>query len=343
MTKLLPEDLVGHFFGVGSLGETDPSVPQEYIKALKLPYTYSITALPEEDMIRQFAVLVDEFEEEGTFTLDVDFNTYREITTNDEPLMLDKEHGHSFYLMMDGRSYPFLKTQQTAPATMCFSIRDSNGKQLLTLGMFHFFQRLMTRIAKGQVNHLQDSCKTIIFCQDDPGLGHVLSMISQGLNIGLSPREIIQKTDSIYPSSVIPAFHYCDDWRQLEFDGWYPLWDSKPKLTHIDVVRYPPEVNQDQVEKINSFLKRGGGFALGALPNVDDSYSRPIIETLQINLSQSMRLFSENGVDLDLVKRNTMVSTQCGLSGASPGLSRRIHNESSKFQEIFFLTLEGSE
>lgn len=341
-TSLLPKELAGHFFGVGSLGEPDPSVPVEYVKNLNLPYTYSITALHEEDMIRQFAVLAEGYEEEGDFILDVDIHTYREMIGNDEPLMLDKEHGHSYYLMMDGTKYPLFKTQQTAPATMCFTIRGSRGKQHVTQNMFHFFQRLMSRIATGQVEHLREFCGTLIFCQDDPSLGFVFEMINQGQVPGLTLRELIQKTDDVYPEGVIPAFHYCDDWRLLNFDGWYPLWESEPKLAHIDVVRYPPEVNQEQAEKMNSFMKRGGGLALGALPNVDDSYSKSILETLEANLNQSFQLLKESGVDLNLVEKNTMVSTQCGLSAASPERSRKIHEESSKFQEIFLQTIESS-
>ncbi|MHA2057964.1 MAG: hypothetical protein ACW979_10075 [Candidatus Thorarchaeota archaeon] len=334
--------MAGHFFGVGSLGEPDPMLPVEYVKKLKLPYTYSITALREEDMIRQFAVLVDGFEEDEDFTLDIDIHLYREMIRNDDPLMLDKQHGHSLYLMMNGTKYPFFKSQQTAPATMCFSIRDSGGKQYVTQKMFHFFVRLMSRLAIGQVKHLREFCDIIILCQDDPGLGHVFEMINQGQIPGLSLKEIIQKTDSIYPDSVIPAFHYCDDWRLLDFDGWFPLWESKSKLAHIDVFRYPPEVNQDQAEKMNEFMKRGGGLALGVLPNIDDSYSKPIIETLEINLNRSFQLLKDSGVDMDLVGRNTMISTQCGLSGASPELSRKIHEESSKFQEVFLQILETS-
>lgn len=341
-TSLLPEELAGQFFGVGSLGESDPATPVEYVKKLKLPYTYSITALREEDMIRQFGVLVDGFEEDEDFTLDVDIHAYREMINDDDPLMLDEQHGHSLYLMMNGTKYPFFKTQQTAPATMCFSIRDSGGKQHITQRMFHFFVRLMSRLAIGQVKHLNDFCETLIFCQDDPGLGHVFEYINQGRVPDLTLKEIIQKTDSIYPENVIPAFHYCDDWRLLEFDGWYPLWESKPKLAHLDVVRYPPEVNQEQAEKMNEFMKKGGGLALGALPNVDDSYSKSILETLEINLARSFKLLKDSGIDMDLVKRNTMVSTRCGLSGSSPDLSRNIHEESSKFQEIFLQVLETS-
>ena len=341
-TNLLPKELAGQFFGVGSLGEPNPSIPVEYVKKLTVPYTYSITALREEDMIRQFAVLAEGFEEEGDFILDVDIHTYREMISDDEPLMVNKEHGHSFYLMMDGTKYHFFKTQQTAPATMCFTIRDSRGKQHVTQNMFHFFQRLMARLAIGQVEHLRKFCDNLILCQDDPSLGFVFEMINQGQVPGLTLKELIQKTDGIYPEGVIPAFHYCDDWRLLGFDGWYPLWESKPKLAHIDVVRYPPEVNQEQAEKMNEFMKHGGGFALGALPNVDDSYTKSILETLETNLTQSFQLLKESGVDMNLVEKNTMVSTQCGLSGASPELSRKIHEESSKFHDIFLQTLETS-
>ena len=322
------------------MGELDPPVPVEYIKKIALPYTYAITSLREEDMIRQFAALVEDYEEQGDFILDVDLQTYREITSDDGPLLLDKEHSHSLYLMMDGTKYSNFKSQQTAPATMCFSTRDSGGKQHITKNMFHFFQRLMTRVAQGQINHLRKSCERIILCQDDPGFGFVIDMIGRDLVPGLTVREIIERTDRIYPDGVIPAFHYCDDWRQVEVDGWYPLWESKPKITHIDLVRYSPELDQTQAEKVNDFLKKGGGLALGVLPNVDDGYSDPLLKTLETNLNDSFKRLNESGVDIGLLRTSTMISTQCGLSGASPALCREIHAESLQFQEIFFQTLD---
>ncbi|MHA1943354.1 MAG: hypothetical protein ACW96M_03060 [Candidatus Thorarchaeota archaeon] len=340
LSGILPEELAGHFFGVGSLGEPDPIVPVEYVKKMALPYSYAITSLREEDMIRQFAALVEGYEEQGDFILDIDLQTYREITSNDEPLLLDKEHGHSLYLMNDGTKYSNFKTQQTAPATMCFSTRDIGGKQHITKNMFHFFQRLMTRIAEGQVNHLKKLCEKIIFCQDDPGLGFVIDMIGRDLVPGLTVEEIIERTDRIYPNGVIPAFHYCDDWRAVKVDDWYPLWESRPKIAHIDLVRYLPELDQTQAEKVNEFLKRGGGLALGVLPNVDDSYSDPLLKTLENNLNDSLKRLNESGVDMDLLRKSAMISTQCGLSGASPALCREIHEESPQFQDIFFLNLD---
>ena len=101
-------------------------------------------------MIRQFAALIDEFEEIGDFILDIDMYTYRDITENDEPLLVEEKNLHSLFAMMDGTRYPYFKTQQTAPATMCFSIRGSDGKQLVNRYMFHFFESLMRRISVGQ-------------------------------------------------------------------------------------------------------------------------------------------------------------------------------------------------
>ncbi len=332
---MLPEQLVGQFFGVGSLGELDFTIPKEYIKKIELPYVYQLTASRDEDMIRQFAVLVDEFEEEGDFILDVDIHTYREITSEDDALLPEENNLRALYSLMDGTKYPFFKTQQTAPSTMCFSIRDSDGKQLVNRSMFHFFERLMSRIAQGQFEHLRKHCKTIIFCQDDPGLGFVKNMIENGQVTDLTLEQIIEKTDGIFPEGVIPAFHFCDDWRSLKKDSWYPLWESQPKLAHIDVARYPPEVDSEQAEKMNRFLKNGGGLALGVLPNVDDGFTQPILDTLHSNLESVFQAFAKSGVDLELVERNSMVSTQCGLSGASPKLTREIHEVSGEFCSIF--------
>ncbi|MBE0526865.1 MAG: hypothetical protein IH631_07975, partial [Candidatus Thorarchaeota archaeon] len=274
----MPEQLTGHFFGVGSLGEPDSSVPKKYISKLTLPYVYQLTASRNEDMIRQFAAVIDDFEENGDFILDVDIHTYREITSEDGSLLPEEVNLHALYSLIDGTNYPFFKTQQTAPSTMCFSIRDSDGNQLVNRSMFHFFERLMSRIAQGQFNHLKEHCKTIIFCQDDPGLGFVKNMIETGKVTDLTLEQIIQKTDGIYPEGVIPAFHFCDDWRGLQKDDWFPLWESKPKLAHIDVVRYPPIVESGQAEKMNKFMQNGGGLALGILPNVDDSFSQSVLD-----------------------------------------------------------------
>ena len=337
----MPKQLAGHFFGVGSLGEPDASVPSEYISKLALPYVYQMTASRDEDMIRQFAAVIDEFEEDGDFILNVDIHTYREITSEDDALLPEEVNLGALYSLMNGTQYPFFKTQQTAPATMCFSIRDSNGQQLLNQSMFHFFERLMSRIAQGQVKHLREHCKTIIFCQDDPGLGFVKNMVETGKVTDLTLKQIIERTDGIYPASVIPAFHFCDDWRAIESDGWYPLWESKPKLAHIDVVRYPPELDSEQADKVNSFLQNGGGFALGALPNVDDGFSQSILDTLHANLKSTFDAFVKSGVDLQLIGRNSMVSTQCGLSGASPKLTREIHELSSEFPVIFKEQIES--
>lgn len=286
-------------------------------------------------MIRQFAALIDEFEEIGDFILDIDMYTYRDITENDEPLLVEEKNLHSLFAMMDGTRYPYFKTQQTAPATMCFSIRGSDGKQLVNRYMFHFFESLMRRISVGQYEQLLKHCDTIILCQDDPGLGFVKQMIESGRVKDLTLKHIIELTDGIYPKQVIPAYHYCDDWRILEHESWFPLWESKPKIVHIDVNRYPPEIDTEHAERINDFLRRGGGLALGILPNIDDAYEKPILETLEENLAKTLSTCQKSGIDMDLLENNSMVSTQCGLSGASPKLSREIHTLSSEFRSIF--------
>ncbi len=336
--RLLPEELVGSFFGVGSLSVNDPEKPLEYVSTMRLPYWYQLPALPEEDMVRQFAYVIDGFEDEELFTLDIDVHTFQEVLTDDTPIEIDADHAHGLYLMRDlGRRFEFFKTQQTAPATMCFTIRDPDGHQLISKSMVRFFASLMRRIAVWQYQFLKNFCDTIILCQDDPALGFVIQMIRRGEVSAMDPRWIVRETDSVYPSEIIPSYHYCEDWRTLYEGEKHLLWDGSPKIVHIDLVAYPPDPDEkgaEAGEKINRFIERGGAIALGVLPNVDDGYKSSVLETLRERLTATLSRFVECGVDKDLLAENALISTQCGLSRASPRLAEEIHRTSQRFPEV---------
>jgi hypothetical protein len=333
--NLLPEELVGEFYGVGSLSETNPVKPLDYVRTLRVPYTYQLTSIKEEDMIRQIAYLVDGFEKNGEFILDLDIHTYRSIVNEDTSLLLDDKHARSLYLMIKDERFEYLKTHQTAPASMCFSTRGSDGKQLVSRSMFRFYASLTKRIAQGQYEHLSSHCDTLILSQDDPAIGFVYEMIERGKVEDLTLKYIGNVTNSLFPQNTIPAYHYCYDWRILQEGDWHYLWNSIPKIVHIDVLSFPPSLKEEQAEKVNHFLEKGGGLALGVLPNVDDGYNTSVRDTLKHNLKETLKMFKESGVSLDLLKMNTMLSTQCGLHSASIGLITEIHETSRDFPKIY--------
>ncbi len=335
MRSLVPEDLVGQFFAVGSLSESDPTVAKEYVQSLALPYAFQLPVHPEEDMIRQIGSLIEGYEETDQFVLDLDVYTFRDVTEEDEPLFFDREHARGLYEMMDGRDYRFFKTQQTAPATMCFSVRDSEGEQLVSKQMFHFFARLLLRLAQGQIDFLAKHCGEVILSQDDPALGFLIRLLETREDADLTPWQIVKGTDEVFPDKAVASYHCCDDWRILEYDDKYLLWEGLPKIMHIDLLTYPVNIDERQAEAINAFMKRGGGMALGVLPNIDDGYSDSVTSTLEHNLKQTVSAFNNVGVDMELLRTQSMVSTQCGLSHASQALARRIHIESESFPLIF--------
>jgi len=332
--SILPYDLLGHFLGVGSLVEKQSGEALEYVLNLKLPYTYQTPSIQEEDMIRQFGAVLENFEKEGTFIFDVDRDSFTDMMGDTDALLPYQSHFHSIYDIIEYGPFNFLKTQLTAPASMCYSIRDSSGTQLLTPQMFKFFTSLMSRISKGYFQHFKDSVQTLMVCLDDPALGFVIDMIENGKAPGLIPKQIMGSTDSILPSGVIPIYHYCYDWRILISEGSHLLWESSPKIAHLDMVSYPPNIDSEQAELVNNFLETGGGIALGVLPNIDTAYERGVLPVFEESLLRTLRLLQESGVDLSLLQSNSLVSTQCGLSGASPQISREIHNGDEKYPEI---------
>lgn len=334
--SILPRKLVGRFFGVGSVGEEDPRAPLEYVRQLALPYAYQIPSLRDEDMIRQFGYLVDGFEDsDEDFVLELGLETFRSMMSLDTPLLPDRQHFHSLYLLFQNESYPIFKTQQTAPATMCYSTRAPEGGQYVSKQMLGFYTNLMKRIANGQKKHLENSCDEIVLCQDDPALGFVIEMNRNDPSIGLSLKEIWKSTESVFPDDIIPAYHYCHDWRKIGENNYHPVFQGKPLLFHIDVLSYHPHVEEEIAQKINHFMERGGALALGVIPNSDDSIEGKLLPTIRKNLQSSMEQLHESGVDLSLLQRNAMVSTVCGLSGASKKLTREIHVRSREFPKLF--------
>ncbi len=337
--SILPESLVGRFFGVGSLVEAVLDDAQEYVLGLALPYAYQRPENPKEDMIRQFGALLKGFEDEGTFIYDANFDAYCKMLSGEDILLPLPENFRSTYTLPKGRNFPFFKSEHTAPSTMCYSIRGIDGKQHLTPQMFRFFSALMSRVARGYQKHFADSVENLVICQDDPAFGFVVEAINVGNAPGLTAQQMMKTTDSIYPEGVIPAYHYCYDWRILEEDGTHLIWQSKPKIAHLDLLTYPPDIDQVQAELVNKFLDMGGCIALGILPNVDTAYHESVIEYFNKSLRTTLSRLDAAGVSMDLMQANCMVSTQCGLSGATPALSREIHLLDKRYAEITIETL----
>lgn len=320
--------------GVGSLVEETANSALEYILDLCLPYAFQRPSNPDEDMIRQFGALLPGFEEKGTFIYDPDFDSFQDILQNEEGLVPNERYFGSLYELKNHVPFKFLKVQATAPATMCYSIRGDDGRQHLTPQMFKFYTSLVARIVRGYVQFFNGDVEQLIVCQDDPSFGFVTEAINAGNVPGLSAHHIMKITDQLYPKEIIPAYHYCYDWRVLTEDDTHLIWQSKPKIAHLDMITYPPEVDASQAELINKFLESGGAIALGVLPNVDDAYSESVISYFEKSLKAAISLLIESGVNINLLEENSMVSTQCGLSGASPKLSRIIHEHDKEYPEI---------
>jgi len=333
-TSRLPEKLEGEFFGVGSVGETEHSKPLTYVSRLALPYTFQIPSNKEEDMIRQFAVLIDGFEEEGDFLWEPDIHVYRETLQSSDPLIPPRKNFPSLYSMVEKQEYSIIKTQITAPVTMAYNIRSPDGKKLVSAPLLPFFEVLMKRIGEGIRSHLDNYADEIVLCQDDPSMPFIFEDMRRGSLEEFGMKDLADSVDKIYPEKVIPAYHYCGDWRVAELKEHYLLWHGMSKIIHIDLISYPPEISNQHAEEMNRFMEKGGALALGVIPNTDDGIKESVLQDLRRNLHRTIDLFQEVGVDTDLLISNSMISTQCGLSGASRVLTRKIHQLSEEYPDI---------
>jgi hypothetical protein len=217
---------------------------------------------------------------------------------------------------------------------MAYNIRSPDGKKLVSGHLLPFFEALMTRIGKGVKQHLDNSADEIVLCLDDPSMAFILEDIRRGTLQEFGMKDLADSVDKTYHEDVIPAYHFCGDWRVAKLDQTYLLWDGIPKIIHIDMINYPPKISDQHAQKINHFLENGGALALGVIPNIDDGIKQSVLEDLRSNLQRSIDLFQRAGVDTDLLISECMISTQCGLSGASRSLTREIHQLSEEYPAV---------
>ena len=104
----IPQQIIGQFFGVGSIGETEYQTPLEYIASIAVPYAFQITSNHDEDMIRQIAYLINGFEDSGDFVLDLDLYTYQDIVQDKNSLLFDKAHSRATHLFETDQKFPIV-------------------------------------------------------------------------------------------------------------------------------------------------------------------------------------------------------------------------------------------
>ncbi|MCK4444473.1 MAG: hypothetical protein KAW09_08015, partial [Thermoplasmata archaeon] len=74
-------------------------------------------------------------------------------------------------------------------------------------------------------------------------------------------------------------------------------------------------------EKVIDFLDRGGMFAWGIVPSIPGDFTVETKEDLLERLLKAMGLLTKQGIELDTLLRQSLVTPSCGLGGMQEGMA----------------------
>ena len=224
---------------------------------------------------------------------------------------ISKDYAPGLYLMIDlvkKSDATFIKGQTVGPITFSASIRDQDGRSILS------DNEIMDVCTKGiaikgvwQVRKLKESGKNVILFLDEPylaSIGSAFSLISKEKVVNIL-KEVIgyikQRED------VLIGIHCCAN------TDWSMIFDSRPDIISFDAFGYMENFLLYR-DKILRFIKDGGAIAWGIVPTTDADFEQKgninkILKRLKIGFER----LEEWGINREMLIRSSILTPSCGM------------------------------
>lgn len=224
---------------------------------------------------------------------------------------ISRSYAESLYLLCDrlkaSQKQEWVKAQIIGPLSLGLTLLDEKKNPILyNAELFEMLPSFLALKAAALIRQIRltPRTKTIIFL-DEPYL------VAVGTSACSLPRETItsqinQVVSVIHEHGSFAGLHCCGntDWEMV-------------LNTDIDILNFDAYGYMDKLliyeKAIDRFVKRGGIFAFGIVPNTEDISQAGLVDRLSGTLLQRP----------DLLKNGALITTCCGCSGLSPELTHK--------------------
>ena len=212
-----------------------------------------------------------------------------------------------------------VKGQVTGPITFCTSLTDQDRRAVFyNDSLRDAAVKMLALKAAWQVQRLGTAgVPTIIFI-DEP----VLASYGSSELISISREDIIgcleEVIDAIHQHGGLAGVHVCAN------TDWSLLLDSNVDVINFDAYGYFEKFIL-YGEKIDRFLKNGGCLAWGIVPTSQaDQVQAATLDTLWSLWQRCIQQMADQGIDPELVRRQSFITPSCGTGSLTPELSQRV-------------------
>ncbi len=275
--------------------------------------------------------------------LDNFFSQYIQVTEGGAPdyFLVGPEFGlgiHSFLerLEKDGIRFPFVKVQVTGPLSFALTLTDEVGKPIFYHPVFRDVAvKGMALKAVWLLETFRPYSDNIIVFFDEP----ILSAYGSSAFLGVSHTDVVETLDEVIEMVAsrggIPGVHCCGN------TDWGLLTETKAQIINFDAVDYLDSV-AIYSSAIGRFLDRGGVLAWGAVSNTEKILNETAHDVIN-RIRRGLVLLEKNGVDRELVRRQSIVTPACGCAGLSVEYAEKVYNLLEQIDRTAPELLLGSE
>jgi len=116
--------------------------------------------------------------------------------------------------------------------------------------------------------------------------------------------------DVVSGLSGLSGFHCCGN------TEWPLILQSPASMLSFDAYNYGHTLSL-YPEDVSAFLDRGGIIAWGVVPSTPEPFDAENLQSLIGKLENNIGLLAGKGVDEERIRRQSLVTPMCGLSGLS--------------------------
>ncbi len=213
-------------------------------------------------------------------------------------------------LKNEGRKRPFVKVQVTGPLSFALTVTDEEKKPI-------FYHPLFKDVAvKGMglkaawlVDQFKPFAENVIVFFDEPSL----SAYGSSAFLGVSKEDVIESLDDVIGMALsrgaIPGVHCCGN------TDWGLLAETQTRIINFDAVDYMETV-PIYASQLDDFLRKGGVFAWGAVPNTDQALKESADVVLK-RTEEGLNLLEKAGMARDKAAEKMILTPACGCAGMS--------------------------
>lgn len=248
---------------------------------------------------------------------------YAKVISGDPgPFAVSPERAPGFYALEDSLvqcrppELKYLKGHVTGPVTLCSSLKDKNGREILHEETFReAVASLVAQKSLWQARRLSKFGVPAVIFLDEPVMevyGSAYSVLSREMVLSLWRPAV----EALRADGVLVGIHCCGN------TDWSVLFESGVNIVNFDAYHYLEKMLL-YPEDVSRYLNTGGVLAWGIVPTTDEAQGHSV-RSLCRCLHSGISRFVDLGLDESLLRSQCIITPSCGMGGLEVDLAERI-------------------